>query len=183
MPTSAPAMAFPLAPTSPAAGRSWRRAASRSQSRARSPAGPPPRQRLLSATSTSAIRRSHGTSRSTMSVPLVPRCAARSKRTSNGANITDARLSGSGVTAGNFGPLAPGAATGALSVTFDGTERGGADRPGRPPGQQFRQRHRPNDLAHRRGVSLGAADRALTGAGQLRQFPRRATRHRRRRCR
>jgi len=40
------------------------------------------------------------------------------------ATITDARLSGSGVTAGNFGPLAVGGATGNLAVTFTGTSAG-----------------------------------------------------------
>ncbi len=36
----------------------------------------------------------------------------------NGGNITDGRLSGSGVTPANFGPLALGASTGNLGVTF-----------------------------------------------------------------
>jgi hypothetical protein len=42
----------------------------------------------------------------------------------NGGNITDPRLSGAGVTAGNFGPLAPGANTGDLAVTFTATTAG-----------------------------------------------------------
>ena len=41
----------------------------------------------------------------------------------NGGNITDARLSGTGVTAGNYGPLAAGQAQ-AYSVTFNGTTAG-----------------------------------------------------------
>ena len=40
------------------------------------------------------------------------------------ATITDPRLSGSGATAGNFGPLAVGGATGNLAVTFTGTSAG-----------------------------------------------------------
>ncbi len=44
--------------------------------------------------------------------------------TANGGNITDARLGGSGVTAANFGPLAAGANTGNLGVTFNATSAG-----------------------------------------------------------
>ena len=39
-------------------------------------------------------------------------------------NITDARLSGSGVTAQNFGPVAAGDSTGTFEVTFDATSGG-----------------------------------------------------------
>ena len=42
----------------------------------------------------------------------------------NGGNITDARLSGAGVTASNFGPIGLGAATGNLGVTFNATSAG-----------------------------------------------------------
>ena len=42
----------------------------------------------------------------------------------NGGNITDARLSGVGVTASNFGPLAPAGSTGNLAVTFTATGAG-----------------------------------------------------------
>ena len=42
----------------------------------------------------------------------------------NGGNITDSRLSGSGVTASNFGPLALGGNTGNLAVTFHPTGAG-----------------------------------------------------------
>ncbi len=42
----------------------------------------------------------------------------------NGGNITDARLSGTGVTAGNFGPIAPGAISGNLAVTFNAASAG-----------------------------------------------------------
>jgi hypothetical protein len=42
----------------------------------------------------------------------------------NGGNLTDARLSGSGVTPSNFGPLAPVALSDILSVTFDGLSAG-----------------------------------------------------------
>ncbi|RDE48871.1 MAG: choice-of-anchor D domain-containing protein, partial [Candidatus Accumulibacter meliphilus] len=38
----------------------------------------------------------------------------------NGSNITDGRLSGSGVTAGNFGPIVAGANSGDLAVTLSG---------------------------------------------------------------
>ncbi|MBK7327195.1 MAG: choice-of-anchor D domain-containing protein [Propionivibrio sp.] len=38
----------------------------------------------------------------------------------NGGNITDGRLSGTGVTAGNFGPIAAGANSGDLAVTLSG---------------------------------------------------------------
>ena len=38
--------------------------------------------------------------------------------TVNGGNITDPKLSGSGVTAGNFGPLNPGASTSSLAVVY-----------------------------------------------------------------
>src|SRR5205085_3614368 len=41
----------------------------------------------------------------------------------NGANLTDSRLSGTGVTAGNFGPIAPGGNQG-YQVTFTGTSAG-----------------------------------------------------------
>ncbi len=44
--------------------------------------------------------------------------------TVNGGNITDARLSGTGVTAGNFGPIATGSNSGDLSVTLNGTSAG-----------------------------------------------------------
>jgi hypothetical protein len=44
--------------------------------------------------------------------------------TVNGGNLTDARLSGAGVTASNFGPLAATQETGDLAVTFDGTTAG-----------------------------------------------------------
>jgi len=42
----------------------------------------------------------------------------------NGGNITDGRLSGSGATAGNFGPLATGTDSGDLTVTFNATSAG-----------------------------------------------------------
>jgi hypothetical protein len=42
----------------------------------------------------------------------------------NGGNITDGRLSGSGVTAQNFGPVAAGGNTGNLAVTFNATSGG-----------------------------------------------------------
>src|SRR5205085_8148825 len=42
----------------------------------------------------------------------------------NGGNITDGRLSGSGVTASNFGPIALGANTGNLGLTFNATSAG-----------------------------------------------------------
>ena len=42
----------------------------------------------------------------------------------NGGNITDARLSGTGVTAANFGPVATGGATSSLDVVFDATSAG-----------------------------------------------------------
>ena len=42
----------------------------------------------------------------------------------NGGNLTDARLEGSGVLAGSFGPIAPGASSGNLSVTFNATGAG-----------------------------------------------------------
>jgi hypothetical protein len=45
----------------------------------------------------------------------------------NGGNITDARLSGSGVTAGDFGSLAPGGNSGTLSVTFTASNAGALD--------------------------------------------------------
>lgn len=41
-----------------------------------------------------------------------------------GGNITDARLSGTGVTAANFGPIAAGNDSGNLAVTFDATTGG-----------------------------------------------------------
>ena len=42
----------------------------------------------------------------------------------NGGNVTDSRLSGSGVTAGNWGPLATGSSTGNLAVTYTATASG-----------------------------------------------------------
>jgi len=42
----------------------------------------------------------------------------------NGGNITDGRLSGTGVTAANFGPIATGADTGNLAVTFTASSAG-----------------------------------------------------------
>jgi hypothetical protein len=50
----------------------------------------------------------------------------------NGGNLTDARLIGSGVTASNFGPLAPTAMTPSLEVTFNATSAGALN------GQQVR---------------------------------------------
>ena len=44
--------------------------------------------------------------------------------TINGGNLTDARLSGSGVTAGNFGPIAVGTNSGDRTVTFTATTGG-----------------------------------------------------------
>ncbi|MBI4581546.1 MAG: choice-of-anchor D domain-containing protein, partial [Planctomycetes bacterium] len=44
--------------------------------------------------------------------------------TGNGGNITDARLSGSGVTTQNFGPINNNAATADFAVTFTGTSAG-----------------------------------------------------------
>ena len=44
--------------------------------------------------------------------------------TANGGNLTDARLSGSGVTAANIGPMATGANSGNLGVTFSGSSAG-----------------------------------------------------------
>ncbi len=41
-----------------------------------------------------------------------------------GANLTDARLSGAGVTAANFGPIANGGNSGNLAVTFTGSTAG-----------------------------------------------------------
>ncbi len=42
----------------------------------------------------------------------------------NGGNVTDARLTGSGVTAGNFGPIGTGANSGDLAVTFNVSSAG-----------------------------------------------------------
>jgi hypothetical protein len=47
--------------------------------------------------------------------------------TTNGASITDSRLTGSGVTAGDFGPLASGSSTGNFAVTFTGASVGALD--------------------------------------------------------
>ncbi len=44
--------------------------------------------------------------------------------TGSGANISDARLSGAGVTAGNYGPVAAGNSTGSLAVNFNATGAG-----------------------------------------------------------
>ena len=45
-------------------------------------------------------------------------------QTAVGGNLTDARLNGSGVTAGNYGPVAVGFASSSLTVTFDATRSG-----------------------------------------------------------
>ncbi|MCX6879151.1 MAG: choice-of-anchor D domain-containing protein, partial [Verrucomicrobia bacterium] len=42
----------------------------------------------------------------------------------NGGNLTDPRLSGAGVTAGNFGPILPGGNSGSLAVTFTVSDAG-----------------------------------------------------------
>jgi hypothetical protein len=42
----------------------------------------------------------------------------------NGANLTDSRLSGAGVTAGNIGPISAGGNSGNLAVTFNATSAG-----------------------------------------------------------
>ncbi|MCX6879129.1 MAG: choice-of-anchor D domain-containing protein, partial [Verrucomicrobia bacterium] len=42
----------------------------------------------------------------------------------NGGNLTDPRLSGAGVTAGNFGPVLPGGNSGSLAVTFTVSDAG-----------------------------------------------------------
>ena len=44
--------------------------------------------------------------------------------TAGGANLTDGRLSGAGVTAGNFGPIAVGANSGNLPITFSAASAG-----------------------------------------------------------
>lgn len=43
----------------------------------------------------------------------------------NGGNLTDSRLSGAGVTAGNFGPITVGSDSGDLAVTFNASSAGG----------------------------------------------------------
>jgi len=50
----------------------------------------------------------------------------------NGGNMTDSRLSGSGVTPGNFGPLSLGGSTSNLAVVFNATAAGALERSGRP---------------------------------------------------
>ena len=95
------------------------------------------------------------------------RCAARSRTAVNGGNITDARLSGSGVSAGNWGPIATGGSLSrdvvvtvgtagvfapiagqAVSIVnnFDNTPKPAADHHARPPA-------RPPTTWPRRGVA------------------------------
>jgi hypothetical protein len=68
----------------------------------------------------------------------------------NGANITDGRLSGTGVTAGNFGPIAPGTNASGISVTFHATSAGALT------GQKV---HITNNFDN-----VGDQDLAITGA-------------------
>jgi hypothetical protein len=53
-----------------------------------------------------------------------PKLRGAIQTTANGANLTDSRLIGSGVTASNFGPILAGASSGSLSVTFNATTAG-----------------------------------------------------------
>ena len=83
----------------------------------------------------------------------------------NGGNITDSRLSGSGVTAGNYGPVGTGANSGQPRRDVHDDDRRctrAAVRPSRPHRQQLRQRRRA-DAQHRVGQRRGRVQR---GGGQ-----------------
>jgi hypothetical protein len=56
----------------------------------------------------------------TRAPPRTRRCAAQIQTTVNGGNINPSLLSGSGVTAANFGPLAPGSSSSTFTVTAAG---------------------------------------------------------------
>jgi hypothetical protein len=73
----------------------------------------------------------------------------------NGGSITDSRLTGSGVTAANFGPLASGSSTGNFTVAFTGTSAGALT------GQTIRSAH----SAYWQRVSSGCAERAHARTG------------------
>jgi hypothetical protein len=73
--------------------------------------------------------------------------------TVGGASLTDARLGGAGVTAGNFGPIAVGANSGNLPVTFNATAAGALT------GQQVRIVNNFDNVAEQTLAITGAAYR------------------------
>ncbi len=78
----------------------------------------------------------------------------------NGANLTDARLSGAGVTASNYTTGGPGSNTGDLGVTFTAAAAGAlaVERPGVEPAQQLREHRRP-EAQYRPRVRRGGLQR------------------------
>ena len=89
--------------------------------------------------------------------------------TVNGGNLTDARLSGSGVTAGNYGPITFGGNSGNLAVTFNAASAGALS------GQQV---HVLNNFGNTNAQNLSITgcglpscqcQRSHTQSGQLRQ--------------
>ena len=75
----------------------------------------------------------------------------------NGGNISDVRLSGSGVTASNWGPIADGANTGNLGVTFTATSAGALT------GQQVHIRNNFDNTNAQNLVITGAAFNLASG--------------------
>lgn len=85
-------------------------------------------------------------------------------QTANGAggHITDNRLSGPGVTAGNYGPLSTGASTAGLGVTFNATHSGALT------GQVV---HVVDNFGDAQNLTLTGAAYNLAGASALTQSP------------
>ena len=82
-----------------------------------------------------------------------PKLRGAIQTTAGGANLTDGRLSGAGVTAGNFGPINAGANSGNLAVTFSAATAGALT------GQQVRIVNNFDNVAEQTLQITGAAYR------------------------
>ncbi|MEQ8849962.1 choice-of-anchor D domain-containing protein [Botrimarina sp.] len=71
-----------------------------------------------------AVVRSYAVNNAGASGPVLRGAIQTDNTAGNGGSLSDSRLSGPGVTAANFGPLAPGESTGSLAVTFDAATAG-----------------------------------------------------------
>ncbi len=85
-----------------------------------------------------------------------PKLRGAIQTTAGGANLTDGRLSGAGVTAGNFGPINAGANSGNLAVTFSAATAGALT------GQQVRIVNNFDNVAEQTLQITGAAYRLPT---------------------
>ena len=78
--------------------------------------------------------------------------------TVNGGNVTDSRLSGTGVTASNYGPVAQGSSSASLAVTFNATTAGALT------GQAVHIANNFDNVAEQTLTISGAAYRLATGS-------------------